>query len=207
MRPLVADDRHGTDGAYHRSGSPHVKHHAKVAHHVPGRLRVKIEAAHDNPALLESLKQVFTGVPGIDAVITKPNSGSLVLHYDPRLEAEMEARFASHGSGHLDVRRERPGDEIDELASQLEAEAEFLASRSQWAHAAVEFFKQFDRQIRAATDNAIDLKIVLALGLAVVTFLGVGAEAATPMWITLVLFALNHFIEQHPPPAPAAVTA
>jgi len=184
-----------------------VKHHAKVAHHVPGRLRLKIEAAHDNPALLESLKQVFAGVPGIDAIVVKPDSGSLVLQYDPRLETEIEARFASHSSEHVEVSRDRPGDEIGRLASKLEAEAEFLAGRSQWTHAAVEFFKQFDLQIRAATGDAIDLKIVLALGLAVVTFVGVGAAAATPMWVTLVLFALNHFIEQHPPATPATVTA
>jgi hypothetical protein len=183
-----------------------VKHLAKVAHHVPGRLRVKIDAAHENPALLESVKQAFAGVPGIDAIIVKPDSGSLVLHYDPRLEAEIEARFATRSSGH-EVGGERPGDEIEALARKLEAEAEFLAGRSQWAQEAVEFFKQFDRQIRNATDNTIDLKIVLALGLAVVTFVGVGAAAATPMWITLVLFALNHFIEQHPLTAPATVTA
>jgi hypothetical protein len=178
-----------------------VKLHAEVAHHVPGRLRVKIMAARDNPALLESLKQIFVGVPGIDAVVVKPQSGSIVLHYDLRLEGEMEQRFARYGHGHVELTRERPGDEIDELATQLEAEAEFLAGRSEWAHAAVEFFRQFDRQVRVATGNTIDLKIVLALGLAVVTFAGVGAEAATPMWVTLVLFALNHFIEQHPPAA------
>jgi hypothetical protein len=184
-----------------------VKHHAKVAHHVPGRLRLKVEGARDNPALLDGLKEVFAGVPGIDAVVVKPDSASLVLHYDPRLEAEIEARFARHNSGQVDPGRERLGDEIDRLATQVAAEAEFLAGHSQWTHAAVDFCKGFDRQIRAATDNAIDLKIVLALGLAVVTFVGVGAAAATPMWVTLVLFALNHFIEQHPPPAPAAVIA
>ncbi len=181
-----------------------MKHNAEVAHHVPGRLRIKIKAAHDNVALLESLEQVFAGVPGIDAVIVKPHSSSLVLHYDPRLEAEMEARFSAYSNGQVQMKRERPGDEVEELAAKLEAEAEFLAGRSEWAHAAVEFFKQFDRQIRAASGNTIDLKIVLALSLAVVTFVGVGAAAATPMWVTLVLFALNHFIEQHPTPAAAA---
>ncbi len=181
-----------------------MKHHAELAHHVPGRLRIKINTARDNPKLLESLKQIFAGVPGIDAVVVKPQSGSVVLHYDPRLEQEMEARLASYSDARVEVRRERPGDEVEELVAKLEAEAGFLAGRSEWAHAAVEFFKQFDLHIRAATDNAIDLKIVLALGLAVVTFLGVGAEAATPMWITLVLFALNHFIEQHPVRAPTA---
>jgi len=184
-----------------------MNHYAKVAHHLPGRLRVKIEAACDNPALLEDLKQVLDGVPGIDAIVVKPDSGSLVLQYAPHLEAEIEARFARPSSGDVEVSRDRPGDELDQLVSKVEADAEFLADRSQWTHAAVEFFKQFDLQIRAATGNAIDLKIVLALGLAAVTFLGIGAAAATPMWVTLVVFSLNHFMEKHQPPARASVTA
>jgi hypothetical protein len=185
---------------------PHeaVKQQAELAHHVPGRLRIKIKAARDNLPLLESLRNVFADVPGIDTVVLKPNSGSLVLHYDPALESEMEARFANYRSARVEVSRERPGDEVAALAAKVEAEAEFLAGRSEWAHAVVEFFKDWDREVRAATDNAIDLKIVLALALAVVTFFGVGAAAATPMWVTLVLFALNHFMEQHPPPIPAA---
>jgi len=87
------------------------------------------------------------------------------------------------------------------------AEVECLAGYSQWTHAAVEFFKQFDRQIGAATGDAIDLKIVLALDLAVVTFLGVGAAAATPMWVTLALFALDHWMNQRQPPVLATVAA
>jgi hypothetical protein len=184
---------------------PHeaVKHRAELAHHVPGRMRIKIMAARDNLPLLESLRKVFADVPGIDAIVLKPHSGSLVLHYDPALESEMEARFAKYRDARLEVSRARPGDEVAALASRVEAEAEFLAGRSEWAHAVVEFFKDWDHEVRAATDNAIDLKIVLALGLAVVTFFG-GAAAATPMWVTLVLFALDHFMEEHPPRVAAA---
>jgi hypothetical protein len=181
-----------------------VAHKAEVAHHVPGRLRIKVPSARGNVALLESLKQVFAGVSGIDSVIVKQESGSLVLHYDPRLEAQMEAHFANYQHGRVEVKRERPGDEVETIAEQLEAEAEFLAGHSEWARVAVDFFKQCDQQIRIATDNAIDLKIVLALGLAVATFVGIGVHAATPMWVTLVLFALTHFMEQHATPAPVA---
>ena len=160
----------GAHGAYRLSGSPRVKHHA--AHRVRERLRFKIEAARENPALLDSLKEVFADVPAIGALVAKPDCGSLLLQYDPRLEAETEARFASHSSEHVEVSRDHPGNAIDRLASKLEAEAEFLAGRSRRTHAAVAFF-----------------------------------AAATPMWVTLVRFALNHFIEQHPPPAPATATA
>jgi hypothetical protein len=61
----------------------------------------------------------------------------------------------------------------------------------------VDFFKALDRELKLGTGNNIDLKVVLAAGLAGYTFLLVGAEAATPMWVTLALFSLNHFVELH----------
>lgn len=185
-----------------------MKHRAEVAHHVPGRLRIKIASARGNPALLESLKGIFAGVDGIDSVDLKPHSGSLVLNYNPRLEYEMKKRFEGYSHEHVAVHGgERFGDEVDDIARKIEAEAEFLAQRAHWARLSVDFFKAFDRQLKLVSGNVLDLKIVLALGLAVVTFSYVGAEAATPMWITLVLFALNHFMETHPIQPPAAVAA
>ena len=71
-----------------------------------------------------------------------------------------------------------------------------LAEHSYLAHAILDLFKQADRELKILTNNAVDLQIVLALALAVATF-GVGAHAATPMWVTLALFAVNHLIEMH----------
>jgi hypothetical protein len=48
-------------------------------------------------ALLESVKQAFTGVPGIDAIIVKPDSRSLVLHYDPRAGVRPRCRHVRRG--------------------------------------------------------------------------------------------------------------
>lgn len=180
------------------------QHHATLAHHVPGRLRIKIAAARGNPALLETLGKVFEGVEGIDSITVKPDSGSIVLHYDPALESEMDARFAFYRhdsvavrSKHQETEMERLGDDVEKMAKKIEAEAEFLAQHSDWARAGLDLFKDIDRQLRILTNNTIDLKIVLALSLAVITFVGIGAEAATPMWVTLALFALNHFMETH----------
>ena len=65
----------------------------------------------------------------------------------------------------------------------------------------MDFFKRCDREIRVATDNCVDLKIVLALGIIGFTVLEVGTAAATPVWVTLTLFSLNHVIEMHAPHA------
>lgn len=187
---------------------------AHIAHMMPGRLRIRVPAARGNPELLEQTRALFNGVAGLRKVTMKPDSGSIVLHYDPvqaaAVEAELWQRWkAAKPSLPRKPRREhaaRPGDEISEVTRQIEAEAEFLAGRSETARLLVQFFKDFDAEVKRLTSNTVDLKILLALGLAVVTFIGVGAHAATPMWVTLVLFALNHFLEMHPTsgnPAPA----
>ncbi len=190
---------------------------AEIAHKMPGRIRIKVPSARGNLALLESSRHVFDGIPGLQSVVMKPDSGSILLNYDVAKTEEFEAILwhrwkqarppkphkAHKAAHHL----ERPGDEIDEMVHSLEAEAEFLAQRSHLARVLVDFFKDFDRQVKLVTNNAIDIKIVLALGLAVITFVEIGAEAATPMWVTLALFALNHFLEMHPPQAVAKAPA
>jgi len=184
------------------------KHKAHIAHKVPGRIRMKVHAAKSDPAILDAYQQAFSAVPGITQVKVKPETGSIVIHYDPAREQEFEAHFHARMSHQaLPVEPHAPPeDEISEMARRIEAEAEFLAERSEFAKTTVDFFKKFDRELKLATGNTVDLKIVLAGGLAAYTFLEIGAHAATPMWVTLALFSLNHFAElqhAHPAPTPA----
>ena len=64
-----------------------------------------------------------------------------------------------------------------------------------------------DRNIKMATSNNLDLKMLLAVGIIGVTVLEVGATAATPVWVTLSLFALNHYIDMHSAHLPAGTLA
>jgi len=184
---------------------------AQIAHYMPGRIRIKIASARGNPILLEQSRHIFDGIPGLHKIVMKPDSGSILIHYDEektaQFETELWQRWAvahpkrSH-KAHKDPKHgDKPGDEVEHALMTIEEEAEFLASRSHLARILVDFFKDFDHRIKRATNNNIDLKIVLALALAVVTFVEIGAAAATPMWVTLALFALNHFLEIHPPQA------
>ena len=193
-------------GAAEPSSKPHPrKHKAHIAHKVSGRIRLKVPGAKGDPALLEAYRQAFSAVPGIIQVKVKEETSSIVIHYDPLREKEIEQHFQAKIGQPMEV-AERPGDEIGEIARKIEAEAEFLAERSELAKATVDFFKKFDRELKIATGNTVDLKILLAGGLAAFTFFEIGAEAATPMWVTLALFSLNHFAELHTqlaPPVPA----
>ena len=172
----------------------------KVEHQVRGRIRIKIPAGKGNAGLLEEIKETFGVIPGIERITVNPTTGSVVLHYDEDRHDEFHDDFQQH----LPPAHRPPSNEIDEIARKLEDEAEFLAEHSQIARAVVDFFKDLDVRVKAASGNVIDLKIVLAIGIIGFTVLEVGASAATPVWVTLVIFSLNHFIEMHQPGARTA---
>jgi hypothetical protein len=181
------------------------KHKARIAHKVPGRIRMRIPYAKTNPDILEVYKVAFSRIPGITKVATKPATGNIIIHYDVKHEADFNKHLSFYGVAHG---APLPGNEIDLMANRIKAEADFLAQRSEFAKTTVDFFAGLDKQLKLTTGNAIDLKIVLAGGLAAYTFWEIGATAATPMWVTLALFSLNHFAELHsglPAMAPAPI--
>ncbi len=187
---------------------PIVQHSAELAHATVGRVRLKVPAAKNNPALLNQIRTAFEGHAGIDAVSIKPASGSLVIHYDPDHHPDISSLFVSLDtagaptamprSGGMSANgtdAHKPQTKLDEMTGAIEEEAEFLADHSALARSIVDSVKALDREIKRSTNNNIDLKILAPVGLAAFTFLEIGAAAATPMWITLAIFSLNHFVE------------
>ncbi len=179
------------------------KMNLKIEHQVPGRVRMKIPAGKGNAYLLKQISEVFGVIPGIEEVTVNPTTGSVVLHYDVDRHDEFHGAFRQHYEAHGAAYGSGNGGmhgadtELDKLTSSIEAEAEFLASHSHSARAVVDFVKKLDREIKLATNNNIDLKIVFAVGIIGLTVLEVGATAATPVWVTLAIFTVNHFIEMH----------
>lgn len=181
----------------------------KIAHQVPGRVRMKIPSAKGNPDLLRQVADVFGQIPGIETVTVNATTGSLVLHYDAERHDEFRGALNNHVAS-PDGGQRPPATEIDALADKIEKEAEFLAEHSASARAMLDFVKGVDREIKTATGNNLDLKMVLAAGVIALTILEIGATAATPVWVTLMLFATNHYVELHqsaPQQAPARAAA
>ena len=168
----------------------------KIEHQVPGRVRMKIPAGKGNPELLRQISETFGVIPGIEEVTVNPTTGSIVLYYDTEQHDDVHGHLSHHYHSHTAQRP--PATELDDLASRIESEAEFLAKHSHTARVVVDFVKKIDREIKLATNNTIDLKIVLALGIIGLTVTEVGVTAATPVWVTLAIFTINHFIEMHP---------
>ncbi len=183
------------------------KMNLKIEHQVPGRVRMKIPAGKGNPELLKTISETFAVIPGIEQVTVNPTTGSVVLFYDTDRHDEFHGTFRGHYEAHggsngghngggKDARR-GADTELDKLTGSIEAEAEFLASHSHTARAVVDFVKKIDHEIKLATNNNLDLKIVFAVGIICLTVFEVGATAATPVWVTLAIFTVNHFIQLH----------
>jgi Heavy metal associated domain 2 len=179
------------------------KMNLKIEHQVPGRVRMKIPAGKGNPELLKQISETFAVIPGIEEVTVNPTTGSVVLHYDTDRHDEFHGSFRGHYDAHSAAHGDGNGamhgadTELDKLTNSIEAEAEFLASHSHTARAVVDFVKGLDHEIKRATNNTIDLKIVFAVGIICLTVFEVGATAATPVWVTLAIFTVNHFIQMH----------
>jgi cation transport ATPase len=168
----------------------------QIAHQVPGRIRMKIPSAKGNPELLEEIQKTFSAIPGIEQVVVNPDTGSVILRYDTDQHDDFHAGFShryQHHAGHQP--HKPPSNEIDALATKIEEEANFLAEHSQAAKAVVEFCRHWDHEIKHASGNLFDLKMVLCVGLVGFMIFEIGAAAATPVWVTLTLFGLNHFVE------------
>lgn len=165
----------------------------RIAHQVPGRIRLKMSGAKGDRAQLEQVRQAFGLIPGIEKVDVNHDTGSVILKYNTQQHTDFHASHR-HYEEHVESHRP-PKNEYDELANKIEQEAEFLADHSHAARVVVDFCKNLDREIKAASGNTIDFKILLVAGLVGITIFEIGTTAATPVWVTLVLFGMNHFIE------------
>ncbi len=169
------------------------RHKLHVAHHTPGRVRMKIPSAKGDPEALRVIAESFGGVPGVESVAVNPTTGSLTLKYSTTRQVEVHA----HLGDRIGDDYQPPETEIDKLSDNIAREAEFLAEHSHSARMIVDFFTLLDRELKRRSNNYVDLKIVLAAIIVGGTMFEMGMAAATPVWLTLVVFSVNHMVQMH----------
>lgn len=162
---------------------------AHIAHHVPGRVRIKIPAARRNRRVLEQVSQFISALEGVHTVEPNPVTGSVVVHYDP---AHRERLYQ-----YLPAPPELG--EAAEMVEKVQREAEFLAAHSHTAAAVLESARSLDGTVRQATGGLLDLKVLLPALLTAWAFFEVGIDTSTPMWVSLGIFSFNSFVMLHRP--------
>ncbi len=182
-------------------------HDAHVAHHVRGRMRLRVPQARGNRRLLERIQQLIAPLEGVRQVEIRPATGSLVVHYEPARHDDFAQFLRAHGEQSQSFALAAPEvSEADRLADTIEREADFLAAHSSVALRIVTFFRQVNDEIKRATDNTLDLKVLFPLSLAGYLLLHrKAAQMSTPLWVTLGMSSFNSFLALHKPLAQTSV--
>jgi hypothetical protein len=168
---------------------------AYVAHQIPGRVRLRIPAAKGRPDLLREIVAAAGSVSGIKSVEGNPVTGSLVIHHAPAAYKSFEGLVSvlADSTPHLSIHPSHP-------ATNARSQRAGRGKRTQpsaAAQAITSFFRSLDREIREATDNEIDLKVLLPLAAGILGFFAFRRKAATPLWLTLMIFAFHSFLTLH----------
>ena len=63
-------------------------HRVELAHHIPGRLRVRLPRGDHRSPVMERLQQDLLAQPGVDAVDVNHAAGSVTVSYDPHQHSD-----------------------------------------------------------------------------------------------------------------------
>ena len=170
------------------------RHVIRVEHRVPGRIRLKIPRALGRRHLLQKYADLLSSPAGVSAVTLTVSTGCVAIQYQPAEEVAffegLDRLCAEEG---LFVMSPPTVDE-HQAANAVADRTRLLAQHSEFALKTMAFFNDVDLELKIVSDNTIDLNIALVGGLAIFTFMGIGAAASTPMWVTLALYGINHAV-------------
>jgi hypothetical protein len=165
-----------------------------VHHHIPGRIRFRVPAAKGTSQRLQELSVAIAKVRGISAVEYNPVTGSILIQYSPHEYRDLHSLDNSlSASGVPIVVRQEP------TVGRSSASRKWHHRRSTAAKAIDSFFTQLDDDIRTATSNEVDLKFIMPMVMAVLGLISYRRSSATPLWLTLMIFAFHSFLGLHSP--------
>jgi hypothetical protein len=168
-------------------------HRARIAHHIPGRLRLLVATARRDLGFLVRAAGEIEQLADVHRVEVNPVTGSLVIHYEDSRHDELPASVRALGLGL----------ELFELALDepfgLEATRARIDKRgSELGRELLALGKLLNRELKLATGGTLDFRLIVPLGAAGITALNRQyANGPTPLWMTLLTFAFNSFVALH----------
>jgi hypothetical protein len=172
---------------------------AHVAHHIPGRIRLKMQGQEDDHHLLEHVQRAISLIPEVNRIDVNQLTGSIVVEYDPAHFKHMLAHATRATAQQGLVRLVTP--EAASTASVLgyaQKEMRELAHYSMTAKQVMALLHRANLEFKHATANAIDLRTLLPLCLSVYSLM-TDKKEPSPLWVTLLIFSFNAFVSLHPP--------
>ena len=171
---------------------------ARVVHHVPGRIRFQISSEDGDSHLLEKIQRTVGEISGVSRVRLNHLTGSVVIEYNPKHYETMVESAAKATAQHELIRLISPqAAEIDAALRYAQMELQGLARHSLTAKFLMGAVHLINLQIKHATGNVIDLRVLLPLCLSAYSVVS-DKEKPSPLWVTLLIFSFNAFVSLHP---------
>lgn len=155
-----SNDLHSAQAAGHVAHEHKKKkrHAAHVAHHSPGRMRIRVLGAKGDPAALEDIRHTLASVSGVRHVSVNESLGTVTISYDHAAHDELHRHLTSEDSQpHVMVADCPKLADLGHVDEMIEKEAVFLADHSQSAKAILDMVHRLDRGVKQATNNTVDL--------------------------------------------------
>jgi len=159
------------------------REHLELAHHHPGRLRVRADALIDALDVVQAIREDLDAVPGIVSVKYTAQTGSILIEYEPGLaDADDIILRIADAAG---------------LAPPVD-EATLRAERARPALLAIGATKELNRLTEEVTGGRADLRTLVPAalaGLAVYSF--IEEKNRMPRWDNLLYWGFNIFTMLH----------
>jgi heavy-metal-associated domain-containing protein len=156
---------------------------ARVAHSIPGRLRVRFEPREADPEVLAALLAQLSHRPGVRSARYNPASGSVVVEYDPGALSEAALMGA-----------------LPVVPAPAARETEVPTTSTPAARAVSRGWWEADAFLARASGGRMDMKLLLPLALALLAVrqLVLQGELGAAPWHALLWYSYNLFYQFHP---------
>lgn len=171
-------------------------HKVRIAHHVPGRMRLKVLGVPAEPEFFAAVQDVIAGLEGVDRVRVNAASSSIVIDYSPA-DTVFHFRLQDHPDVSSWISLQGDDALLAGVDDAVVSGSHYLAQHSRLAEDLVCGAEQLDLRLRRASDGYVDLKLLLPLLFAAATSMRQSRGRGTPMWLSLGTFAFNTFISLH----------
>lgn len=168
----------------------------RIAHHVPGRMRLKVLGVPGDPEFFAVVKRIISGLEGVESVRVNARSSSIVIDYSP---ADTVFHFRLQDDPNVNAWMSLQGDDalLAGIDVAVASGAYYMAKQSRLAESLVAGAEELDFRLRQASDGYVDLKLLLPLLFAAATSMRQARGTGTPMWLSLGTFAFNSFLSLH----------
>jgi Heavy metal associated domain 2 len=172
---------------------------AHIVHHIPGRMRIKVPFLKGASAYSEQISDLLMPLDGLRQVDFSPLTGSVLLHYDPEKYEHFSkdlSEYVQRAMG-MDLLSTSKNGERTSKVNSSEVVAP-LVFDTKLARDINVFFSRINQSVRAATDDVLDLKSLLPVGLGTYALFTAGSAMTTPLWVTLGIFSFTSFAILNP---------